>query len=148
MVCRNRTKLQRSLNVVQNYVISYSGRRYCFSLYLRNREHLYNLTAGDGAPLIHACYPTGNPQKIFVLCNVSNKKDVLNVIQTIPTMIDNTFEPTAKTTYLCATGYPQGPFVKNHPIPNAKNTTYANKLVDITTIPGAVATDHTRPDGQ
>ena len=63
-------------------------------------------------------------------------------------MIDNTFEHNEKTTYLCTTRYPQGPYVKKHPIPNSKNAMYANRLVSITKISGAVATNHTNPDGQ
>ena len=39
-------------------------------------EHLYNLTDGDGTPLIHMYYPTGNPHKTFVLCNVEKKTAV------------------------------------------------------------------------
>ena len=62
--------------------------------------------------------------------------------------INTTWPLWAKTNYLFTTGYPQGPYMKNHPTQNTTNTTYESRLVDITTTPGAVDIDLATPDGQ
>ena len=38
------------------------------------REHLYYLVDSSGEPLIHACYPTGNPHKFFILFQIEKKQ--------------------------------------------------------------------------